>query len=168
MEKRKGFFEWLLKTQLLGAIVGGLIVVGADFTIAWKEREWSKETVAAAFTGEISTIIQFQNTKYLRGLLKSLDKEVLWKPIDQPPERLFTIYEAAAPKLGLLGPTLSEKIAKFYWLKNEERDQERVLGSQFMEFELTDKKFLLKRYIKLHETLEETGKEIIELLKEFS
>ncbi len=123
--------------------------------------------MAAAFVGEISAIIEFQNTEYLKSLLSDLDKKA-WKPIDEPPERLFNVYEAAAPNLGLLEAKIVEKITKFYWLKNEERGKERTLGKHpqgYMEFESPDKKIFLKAYIKLNERLQRDGQEIINILR---
>ena len=167
MEKLKWILEGLHKTQLLGVLVGGLIVLVTQFSLAWTEREWSEEAMAAAFIGEISAIIETQNTVYLRGLLKALDKgEAHWEPVDQPPERLFTIYEGVAPELGLLGHVLSEKITHFYWFKNKERGKERILGTRYMEFTGSSKKHFLTKYIDFQETLARDGKELIALLRD--
>ena len=151
----------LLKSQLPGVLVGAIVVLLGTYLLEIQKRVWSEDALAAAFVGEISAILEYQNTKYLRGLRNELEKGKIWDPIDQPAERLFNVYEAAAPNLGLLETEIVERIAKFYWLKNEERGKKRILGGGtqgYMKFELSDKKVFLDRYIQLNERLKKTDR----------
>ncbi len=93
------FCRWVQRTQLVGAIIGGLLVGGGSSIQSWQEREWTRETLASAFIGEISAIVEHRNTRYLKEVYDDLGKGQVWEPIGQPPERHFVIFEASAENL---------------------------------------------------------------------
>jgi hypothetical protein len=160
--------NWLSKSQLPGILIGAVLALASSYAIEMQKQSWAAENMAAAFVGEISAIIENQNTGYLKSLLEELNKEKVWEPIDQPPDRFFTIYEAAAPNLGVLKPKIVREIARFYSLKNSERAKLRTLGAGergYKNFELSDKKVFLNAYIKLNNQLKESGQKIIDALQ---
>ena len=63
-----------------------------------------------------------------------------------------------------MGPELSKDLSRFYWMKNIERKQERVLN-RLNEFKKTDRKFFLRKYIEFQQRISRDGKHIIEKLK---
>jgi len=152
-------------SALFGVIVGATLALGGQYAIETLKQHWAAKSMAAAFVGEISAIIENQNTAYLKGLLADLER---WEPIDQPPDRLFTIYEAAAPNLGLLDQEVVQQIARFYALKNAERAKLKILGDGtrgYTRFALPDKKVFLNSYIALNEQIKESGERVIEKLR---
>lgn len=79
-----------------------------------QEREWSRESIAAAFAGAVVGIILEQRMKvrWPKSLLVELKKEETkdkWEPTGIPPEKDFVIFNALASKIGRLGPCLSDR-----------------------------------------------------------
>ena len=81
--------NWLSKSQLPGILIGAVLALASSYAIEMQKQSWAAENMAAAFVGEISAIIENQNTGYLKSLLEELNKEKVWEPIDQPPDRLY-------------------------------------------------------------------------------
>ncbi|HEX9767542.1 MAG TPA: hypothetical protein VGA50_00090 [Kiloniellales bacterium] len=157
--------EWVLRSQILGIVVGGIVTGGVNYWMQQTQQEWTKESLGFAYIGEISAIIEFQNTTYLKSLLTELEKGVVWKPLDKPLERDFIIYEVTADRLGLLGRELSKSIANFYWMHNISRGYERILGSPgYLEFEPQDRKNFLSSYIDIQTRMKENGQRIVDEL----
>lgn len=160
--------NWLIKSQLPGIIIGGAIVFASNYYIELAKQTWTAKSLAAAFAGEISAIIDHQNTTYLKSIQSELEVGKIWNPIDQPAERQFTVYEAAASNLGLLDGKIVADITNFYWLTNEERGKRRILGTSprgYVSFEVSDKKVFLKQYISLNDQTKRLGQKIIEALR---
>lgn len=152
--------QW--KGVLVGAFATAILVFASTIVLLLLERDWTKESLANAFIGEISAIIEHRNTEYLESILSELYNEKVWKPFDQPAVENFIIYTENADELGLLGPELSRKIAGFYFVEYILVEKERVFGDgRYFKLEDKDKKVWLEGYIKLQKRATQNGRNLV-------
>jgi hypothetical protein len=162
--------ERLVRPPLCGVVIGAALALISTYAIEMQKQKWTARNMAAAFVGEISAIVETQNksTNFFKGILAELEKGKEWAPIDQPDERFFTVYEAAASNLGVLDSPIVLEIARFYSLENTERARLRILGAGdrgYMKFEIADKKVFLNGYVALGEKIKQSGQKIIDALQ---
>lgn len=167
--KRGGFGSFMRRYQLGGAFVVALISLGVfglqQCQSAGEKREDTKK-LAAAFQSEIYGMVHFNTqttgSEYLESLYTELQKDVVWEPLDRPPEKHVPVYEASAKELGLLGPCLARSIGEFYAILVRLRENVRFLGNgRYMNLELKDKKVWLRAFIELEEKWNRLGREIV-------
>lgn len=150
--------------QWKGVLVGAFATAILAFALLLVQRGWTKESLANAFIGEISAIIEHRNTEYLESILSELYNEKVWKPFDQPAVENFIIYTENADELGLLGPELSRKIAGFYFVEYILVEKERVFGDgRYLELDDKDKnkKLWLEGYIELQKRATQNGRDLV-------
>lgn len=161
--------RWSINTifiPIISASIGAVVALIGTYGLQLDQRDWSKQSLASAYIGDINARITHPRIKYLTGLLSTLERGEGWSPFDQPSPHSFIMYEATADKLGILGPTFSKTIAEYYKLETISEENYRVLGDgRYLKLKYEDKIFFLKSYIKLEESQVARGKKIIDSLE---
>jgi hypothetical protein len=97
----------------LGAIVGSLISVAAIFWQTKRAEEREARSVAMTLLWEIDDFYKL-NIRNLRRALKDKDPNDLGFEVKSLTFRRFTVYEAAADKVGLFDPGLVQGVVGWY------------------------------------------------------